>query len=244
MATSRDSLIIELLHPNGVNVSTPSFERHISNMNLTEEEAAMVCEALSGESFLLYDVVSKALWNEDRHMLYSAVRSYEYCESILDATKKTPSKVVLNSWTSAYEGITPSNTLSRRKDPLSDAAYDRIASQIKARVLINKMTLNNHELVFSELDSMEIVVLPLIKNEVEIEKALPIIMGAWEAAGHESGYKKFGVNEVLDIAALISEVPDAGELIVANVAERDHYDSMLVREVIKNKSKALSSGML
>lgn len=218
------------------------YRQHLDALKLNRDEQELFHAALSKGGFL-HDMVSSAIWDRDRHKAHVLIRSYDYCQTVMEhmvINDAKPAKTVRELYSRI---VLSSSVRCGSKERLPEDQYQRISSQLNARYLILALTLYSGPNIVSELDGLEMVYLPLMKNEDSVKKALPTILDFWQTSKTPHWEHRPGIHEVLDIASLLEEHPGAGDYVVTFARERLCYDGQLIREQLNNSS-ALASGSL
>lgn len=222
--------------------TTEMYRQHLAHLRLSDDEQTIFRAALAKDTHL-HDMVSSAVWERDRHKAHVLIRSYDYCQTIMEhmvINDGKPTKTVRELYSRI---VLSSSVRGGSKERLPEDQYQRISSQLNARYLILALTLYSGPNIVSELDGLEMVYLPLMKNEDSVKKALPTILDFWQTSKTPHWEHRPGIHEVLDIASLLEEYPGAGDYVVTFARERLCYDGQLIREQLNNSS-ALASGSL
>lgn len=215
-------------------------------MGLVEWTAAEyeLIRAHVGTNLYLDKLITAAIWSWDRVKLSVLIHSFDYCETVgrsrfnedpnwIHTLIQTFDGLVSESWRATFRGKPP-----------EDADIVRISVQLNASYLMRVLQLHRDSRFATELDVSDNILIPLIANNDAIKDALPTILNVWSAATSVRWQYRPRVEELLDIAALISEYPHAGEFVSTYAKERLSYNGALIRDVLGSGTTAISSGRL
>lgn len=196
------------------------------------------------KNLYLDKLITAAIWSWDRVKLSVLIQSFDYCETVgrsrynedpnwIHTLIQTFDSLVSESWRATF-----------RSKPPEDADIQRISVQLNARYLTRVLQLNRDSRFATKIDLSDNILIPLIANNNAVKDALTTILSVWTTATSVRWQHRPRIEELLDIAALISEHPHAGEFVSTYAKERLSYDGALIREVLSSGTTAVSSGRL
>ena len=212
---------------------------------LSEAEMDMFSDALTERGRDYQTLLMNAVWDIDRNRMHVMTKAFPYC-GIIMGHKSQQSRGAEKALSERYQRlVTPAWANTGKEEPMPEEAYQRIASLLKADYLTNAIFLSTDKRLYSELDIMEKVTLPLIEHEEVIQRHLKTVLDAWQEVKNSRGRsdRTFTVDSVLDLVALLEEFPGSEERVLSFCRERGMYAPGAVREYLTT-APALGSGVI
>lgn len=217
----------------------------LSGVLLSEAEMDMFSDALTEHGRNYQTLLMKAVWDIDRNRMHVMTKAYPYC-GIIMVHKSQRSRGFEKELAERYQRlVTPAWANTGKEAPMPDEAYQRIASLLNADYLTNAIFLSTDKRLYSELDMMERITLPLIKHEGTIQRHLDTVLDAWQEIRTSRGRadRGFTIDAVLDLVDLLEEFPGSEERVLSFCRERGTYQPGAVREYL-DVAPALGSGVI
>jgi hypothetical protein len=215
----------------------------LRGMPMTTEETDLFCDALASEDHTLHTLLMNAVWEVDRNRMHVMVKVFPYC-GVLLSHKATTGRQSTKDFNGLYtRTVTQAWTSAGRFEKMPEEAYQRVASQINAKFLINSLYLNTDKRLFSDLDIHDLVMVPLMQHEELIQQHLTTILDVWNTLREARSSQYLTVDDVIGIAALMAVAPGSEERLISHVSERSWYSTEVAREAL-NVFPALGAGVI
>lgn len=218
------------------------FEK-LRTIPMTTEETNLFCDAFDSGDNTLHTLLRNAVWEGDRNRMHVMVKSFPYCRPLM-SVKVSTARGIEKELGSMYERlVTSAWTKAGRLEKMPDEAYQRVASQLNANLLIKSFYLTTDKRLFSDLDIHERVMVPLMQHEELIQGHLETVADVWNALRESRSRQYLTVDDVIAISALMAVAPGSEERLITHVRERGSYDTEVARKAL-NVFPALGAGVI